>query len=107
MLSTKLIVLVVHVTLAKPNVMQKLDVMNKIIELKVQSHRNTFETTLTTVLHGFLFQILQKMLGPERTLKHHLLQSGKLILTNKTTLKCYFYMEMVSLTAFSDIMQTP
>ena len=33
----------------KPNVMQKLDGMNIIIELKVQSHQNTFETTSTTV----------------------------------------------------------
>ena len=40
-----------HVTLVKPNVMQKLDRMNIIIQLKVQSHQNTFEATSTTILH--------------------------------------------------------
>ena len=47
--------------------MQKLDGMNMMIQLKVQNHQNTFETTLTTVLHGLLFQMLQKMLGRGRT----------------------------------------
>ena len=36
--SVKEIVLEVHVTLVKPSVMQKLDGMNKIIQLKVQNH---------------------------------------------------------------------
>ena len=46
------IVLVVHVTLVKPNVMQKLDRINLIIQLKVQNYQNTFEATSTTILHG-------------------------------------------------------
>ena len=46
----------------KPNVMQKLDGMNKIIQLKVRNHRKTLETILATVLHALLFQMLQKML---------------------------------------------
>ena len=50
-LSTKRIVLVVHVTLVKPNMMQKLDGMNIIIQLKAQNNQNTFEATSTTVLH--------------------------------------------------------
>ena len=55
MLSIKEIVLVVHVTLGKLNVMRKLDGMNIIIQLKVQNHPNTFETTSTTILHGLFY----------------------------------------------------
>ena len=87
MLSIKEIVLVVHVTLVKPNVMRKLDGKNIIIQLKIQNHQNTFEATSTTILHGLLFQLLQKMLRPGRTSKHQILLSGNLILTNKRTLK--------------------
>ena len=57
----------VQVTLVKPNVMPKLDEINIIIQLKVQNHQNTFEATLTTILHGLSFQMLQKMLRPGRT----------------------------------------
>ena len=49
-----------HITLVKPNVMQKLDGINIIIQLKVWNHQNTFETTSTTILHGPSFQMLQK-----------------------------------------------
>ena len=35
--------------------------MNIIIQLKVQNHRNTFDATLTTVLHRLSFQMHQKM----------------------------------------------
>ena len=87
MLTVSEIVLVVHVTLVKPNVMRKLDGMNIIIQLKIQNHQNTFEATSTTILHGLSFQILQKMLRTGRTKKHHILFSGNLILTNKRTLK--------------------
>ena len=66
-LSTKGIVLVVHVTLVKPNVMQKLDEMNIISQLKVQNHQNTFEATSTTILHGLSFLMLQKMLRASTT----------------------------------------
>ena len=66
-LSIKEIVLVVHVTLVKPNVMQKLDGMNIIIQLKNQNQKDTFEATSTTVLLGLSFQILQKMLRPGKT----------------------------------------
>ena len=47
-LSIKGIVFVVHITLAKSNIMQKLDGMNIIIQLKVQNHQNTFKATSTT-----------------------------------------------------------
>ena len=57
----------VHILLGKPNVMQTLDGMNIIIQLKVQNHKNTFEVTSTTVLCGLSFQMLQKMLRPGRT----------------------------------------
>ena len=60
MLSIKGIVLAVHVTLVKPKVMQKLDGMNIIIQLKVQNHQSTSETTSTTILHALSFQMLQK-----------------------------------------------
>ena len=58
MSSMKEIVLVVHVTLVNPSVMQMLDRM-KIIQLKVQNHRSTFKTISITVFHGLLFQMLQ------------------------------------------------
>ena len=44
-LSTKRIVLVVHVTLVKPIVTQKPDGINIIIQLKVPNHQKTFEAT--------------------------------------------------------------
>ena len=66
-LSSKEIVFVVHVTLVKPNLMRKLDRMNIIIQLQVQNHQKTFEATLATILHGLSFQMLQKMLRPQRT----------------------------------------
>ena len=66
MLSIKEVVLVVHATLVKPNVMRKLNEMNIIIQLKVQNQQSTFEAT-TTILHGLSFQMLQKMLRPGRT----------------------------------------
>ena len=53
--------------IGEPNVMQKLDGMNIIIQLNVQKHQNTFEATLTTILHGLSYQILQKMLRAGRT----------------------------------------
>ena len=43
-LTIKGIVLVVHATLVKLNVMQKLDGINIIIQVKVQNHQNTFES---------------------------------------------------------------
>ena len=86
---------------------KKLDGMNIIIQLKVQNHQNTCEATSTTILHGLSFQMLQKMLRPGRTQKHHILLSGNLILTNKRTLKDQFYLEMVSHRVINDILQTP
>ena len=107
MLSIKEFVLVIHITLLKANVKQKLDGMNIIIQLKVQNHQNTFEATSTIILHGLSFQMLQKKLRPGRTQKYHILLSGNLILMNKKTLKDQFYLEMVSHRAINDIMQTP
>ena len=54
------IVLVVRITLVKPNVIQTLDGMDIIIQLKVQNHGNTFEAASTTTLHELSFQMLQK-----------------------------------------------
>ena len=71
-LSIKAIVFVVQVTSVKPSVIQKLDGMNIITQQKVQNHRNTFETMSTIVLHGLLFQMLQKMLRPGRNYRHHI-----------------------------------
>ena len=56
----KKIVLVVYVTLVNLSVMQKI-IMKVIIQLKVQNHRNTFETISTTILYGLIFRILQKI----------------------------------------------
>ena len=67
MLSIKGIVLVIHVTLVKPNVIQMLDGMNMIIHVKVQTHQNAFEATSTTILHGLSLKMLEKMLRPGRT----------------------------------------
>ena len=41
----------VRITLVKPNVMQKLEELNIITQLKVQNHRKTFEASSTTGLH--------------------------------------------------------
>ena len=46
---------------------QELDGMKTIIKLKFKNHPNIFEATQTTVLHGLLFQMLEKMLRPGRT----------------------------------------
>ena len=59
-LSIKEFVLLVHVTLVKLNIMQKLDGMNMIIQQNIQNNQNTFDATSTTVLHGLSFQMLQK-----------------------------------------------
>ena len=62
----------------------------------------------SNISHYFtIFQMLQKMLRPGRTQKHHILLSGNLILMSKRTLKDWFYLEMVSHRAIDDIMQTP
>ena len=60
----------VHVILVKSSEMQKLHGMN--ITIQVQRHQNTFQTILTTVLHGLLYQMLQKMRRPGRTYRHHM-----------------------------------
>ena len=57
----------VHVTLVKPSIMQRLDGIKAIIQLKVQNHQNTFETILTTVYYWLSFQMLQKILKPGST----------------------------------------
>ena len=57
----------VHITMVKPGVMQKLDGINIIIQLKVQNHQNNFEATSATIIHGLSFQLLQKKLRPGRT----------------------------------------
>ena len=106
MLSIKEILLEVHVTLVKQSAIQKLDGMNVIIQLKVQNHRNDVKKILTTVLHGLWFQMLQKMLRPVRTQRHHILLYGNLILTNMGTLKDWFYLEMKSHRPINDIIQT-
>ena len=66
-LSIKEFVLVVHLTLVKPNVMQKLDGVNIIIQLKVQNHQYTFNVTSTTILHGLSFQMFRKILRAGKT----------------------------------------
>ena len=69
MLSIKATVLVVQVTLMKPNVMQKLDGMSIIIQIKVQNHQNTLEATSTPALHGLSLQILKKNAKPRSNLE--------------------------------------
>ena len=106
-LSMTVVVLVVRITLLKPIIMQKLDGMNIIVQLKVKNHQNAFKTISTNVLHCLLFQMLQKMLRPGRTQRHHILLYGNLILTKNRTLKDWFYLEMVSHRPINDIIQTP
>ena len=67
-LSIKGIVLVAHVTLVNPHVMQKLNGMN-IIQLKVENYQNTFEASSITILHGLSFQILQKNVKTSKNLE--------------------------------------
>ena len=50
----------------KSNVMQKLVRINIIIHLKVNNHWNTFEATLTTVLHALWKPDLNKQKDFER-----------------------------------------
>ena len=106
-LSIKQNVLVVHIILVNLSVMQKLDGMNTKILLKIPNHQNTFEPISTTVLHGLLFQILQKMSTSGITLRNHILLYGNLILTDKMTLKDWFYLEIVTYKAINDIIPTP
>ena len=61
---------------------------------EVQNHWNTFETMSNTVLHGLLFQMLQKCYDQEE-LRSIILHYGNLALTNKRTLKDLFYSKMV------------
>ena len=57
----------VHATLAKTNVMEKLNGMNIVVQLKVQDHQNACEAISTIILHSLSFQIFQKILRPVRT----------------------------------------
>ena len=59
---------------------------------EVLNHWNTFETMTNTVLHGLLFQMLQKCYDQEEGI---ILHYGNLVLTNKRTLKDWFYTKMV------------
>ena len=43
--------------------------MNIITQLKVQNYQNTSEETLTTILHGMSFQMLQKNAKTRKNLK--------------------------------------
>ena len=63
----KKIVLVVHVTLVKTNIILKLDGMDIIIQLKVKNHQSTFSTIWTTVFDGLIFQLIQRMLRLGKT----------------------------------------
>ena len=66
MLSIKEIVLVVHVTLVKPSIMQKLDGMNIIIQPKSSETSKYFQNNIDHFLHVLQFQMLQKMPIPGR-----------------------------------------
>ena len=79
------------------------------VQIKVQSQRETIQITLNTVLMDYYFKCSKKlkMLRPRRIEMHHILLYGNLILTNKRTLKDWFYLEMLSHRAINDIIQTP
>ena len=51
----------VQVALMKPDIMQKLDEMNIIIQLIVYNHQYTFEATSISISHGLPFQMPQKV----------------------------------------------
>ena len=74
------------------------------VQIKVQSHRETIQTTLNTVLMDYYFKCFKKlkMLRPRRIEMHHILLYGNPILTNKRTLKDWFYLEMLSHRAIND-----
>ena len=67
MLSTKEIVLVIHVTLAKPDVMQMLDGMNIITQLKVQNHHNNIDSISSGLYYMDSISNAPKMIRPGRT----------------------------------------
>ena len=106
-LSIEEIVLVVHCTLVKSSVMQKLVETNIRSNQKFRTIEKNFKTILTTVLQGVLFKMLQKILKPGRTYSHCILLQENLILTNKRSLKDRFYLERMLYRAIYDIIQTP
>ena len=96
----------IHVVFVKPNVMQKLDGMNIIIQLKIQNHKTPSTQHQPLLYMGCHFKCSKKMLRPGRIQKHHILLYRNLILTNKRILKDQFHLEMASITAINDIIQT-
>ena len=60
--------------------------------------------------HCFAWAVISnapKRLGPGKIQKHHILLTGKLILTNKKTSKVQLYLEMVPHREINDKKQTP
>ena len=84
----------IHVTLLKPNAMQKLDGINTIIQLKVQNHRNTFKATSATVSHGVISNA-PKNAKTRKNIQASCIALWKPILPNKSTLRDYFYLVTV------------
>ena len=66
-LSIKEVSLVVHMILVKPEVMQRLDGINIIIQLKVQNHQNNSKATSAVALQVMSFQMLRRLIRPGRT----------------------------------------
>ena len=84
----------------------------RVAEVRWNEHNNPPKSSepskhLRNTLHGLSFQMLQRMVRPGRTQKHHILLSRNLILTNKTALNDQFYLEMVPDREINDLMQTP
>ena len=61
----------------------------------------------SNINHYFAWAVISNALQNAKGRKYHILLSGNLILTNKRTLKDYFYLEMVSYKVINDIMQSP
>ena len=59
----------VHVTLVKPSVMQNLYGLNKIINLKVQNHQNSFKPALTYCLTGTVISNVLKNVKTRKNLE--------------------------------------
>ena len=115
-LSIKGIVLVVHVTLVKPNVtpimykidgMDKIDEMNLIIQLKSSEPSKYL---LNNINHYFTWAVnsnAPKYIEIKKNLETSCNALCKPDFNNKRTLKNHFYLEMVSYRTINDIMQTP
>ena len=96
----------VHVTLVKPSVMQNLYGLNKIINLKVQNHQNSFKPTPTYCLTGTVISNVLKNVKTRKNLETYA-ALWKPDLIQQKGFERLVYLEIVSHRAIDDIIETP